>query len=209
MGKNLHEKNIADAMNKYFQISQRTVNSASIAIPSVIPAIQRSLEMTERISKVIAPTIQSANLYSKVLPIPLERLNSILIGLPNTARFISLIRDEGSLDYPDELVNAVVLEAEEYFQGLPNIDDYEEDCETQEAENLIDKVFNDIQNITPFDVIENYIQKIPESIRKRAQKILITVFMVSIYSSCTGETIYNPMDIAVATILRIIAILSN
>lgn len=201
MGKNLHEKNISGAMNKYFQISQRTVNSASIAIPSVIPAIQRSLEMTERISKVIAPTIQMANLYSKALPITSERLHSILNGLPSTERFISLLGGEALPEYSDDLINAVILETEEYCQGLPDIEEYGNDSETQEAENLIEEVFNDIQNVTPFDVNKSYVCEIPDPVLKIAGTILFYALVSKIYQFCTGHVEYDAMLIGVRVIL--------
>ena len=209
MGKNLHEKNIADAMNKYFQISQRTVNSASIAIPSVIPAIQRSLEMTERISKVIAPTIQMANLYSKALPITSERLHSILNGLPSTERFVSLLGGEAFPEYSDDLINAVILETEEYYQGLPDIEEYGYDSETQEAENLIEEVFNDIQNVTPFDVNKSYVCEIPDPVLKIAGTILFYALVSKIYQFCTGQVEYDAMLIGVRIVLAAFDSITN
>ena len=196
------EKNISGAMNKYFQISQRTVNSASIAIPSVIPAIQRSLEMTERISKVIAPTIQIANLYSKALPIPSEKLHSILNGLPSTERFVSLLGGEAFPEYSDDLINAVILETEEYCQGLPDIEDYGYDSETQEAENLIEKVFNDIQNVTSFDVNKSYVCEIPDPVLKIARDLLVSALVVKIYQFFSGQLEYDVMVIGVRVILE-------
>ena len=202
MGKNQPERNIADAMNKYFQISQRLANASSIAIPSVIPAIQRSLEMTERISKVIAPTIQIANLYSKALPIPSERLHSILNGLPSTERFISLLGGDALPEYSDDLINAVILETEEYCQGLPDIEDYGYDSETQEAENLIEKVFNDIQNVTPFDVVKSYVCEIPDPVLKIARDLLVSALVVKIHQLCTGQLEFDVMVIGVRVILE-------
>lgn len=204
MGKNQPEKNIADAMNKYFQISQRLANASSIAIPSVIPAIQRSLEMTERISKVIAPTIQIANLYSKALPIPSERLHSILNGLPSTERFISLLGGDALPEYSDDLINAVILETEEYCQGLPDIEEYGNDSETQEAENLIEEVFNDIQNVTSFDVTKSYVCEIPDPVLKIAGTILFYALVSKIYQFCTGQVEYDAMLIGVRLILAAI-----
>lgn len=202
MGKNQPEKNIADAMNKYFQISQRLANASSIAIPSVIPAIQRSLEMTERISKVIAPTIQIANLYSKALPIPSERLHSILNGLPSTERFVSLLGGEAFPEYSDDLINAVILETEEYCQGLPDIEEYGNDSETQEAENLIENIFNDIQNVTSFDVNKSYVCEIPDPVLKIARDLLVSALVVKIYQLCTGQLEYDVMVIGVRVILE-------
>lgn len=202
MGKNQPEKNIADAMNKYFQISQRLANSSSIAIPSVIPAIQRSVEMTERISKVIAPTIQIANLYSKALPIPSERLHSILNGLPSTERFVSLLGGEAFPEYSDDLINAVILETEEYCQGLPDIEEYGNDSETQEAENLIENIFNDIQNVTSFDVNKSYVCEIPDPVLKIARDLLISALVVKIYQLCTGQVEYDVKLIGVRVILE-------
>lgn len=202
MGKNQPEKNITDAMNKYFQISQRLANSSSIAIPSVIPAIQRSVEMTERISKVIAPTIQIANLYSKALPIPSERLHSILNGLPSTERFVSLLGGEAFPEYSDDLINAVILETEEYCQGLPDIEEYGNDSETQEAENLIENIFNDIQNVTSFDVNKSYVCEIPDPVLKIARDLLISALVVKIYQLCTGQVEYDVKLIGVRVILE-------
>ena len=189
-------------LNKYFQISQRLANASSIAIPSVIPAIQRSLEMTERISKVIAPTIQIANLYSKALPIPSERLHSILNGLPSTERFISLLGGDALPEYSDDLINAVILETEEYCQGLPDIEDYGYDSETQEAENLIEKVFNDIQNVTPFDVVKSYVCEIPDPVLKIARDLLVSALVVKIHQLCTGQLEFDVMVIGVRVILE-------
>ena len=150
----------------------------------------------------VAASIAAANIKDTLNKDTLNRFGSIFANLPATSRFISLLGGEAFPEYSDDLINAVILETEEYCQGLPDIEEYGNDSETQEAENLIEKVFNDIQNVTPFDVNKSYVCEIPDPVLKITGTILFYALVSKIYQFCTGLVEYDAMVIGVRVILE-------
>lgn len=166
-------------------------------------------ESSNRIYNSVRPDFVAASMAAANITDTLNRFGSIFANLPATSRFISLLGGESFPEYSDDLINAVILETEEYCQGLPDIEDYGYDSETQEAENLIEKVFNDIQNVTPFDVVKSYVYKIPEPVLKYAGTILCYALVSKIYQLCTGHVEYDAMLIGVRVILTAIDLIFN
>lgn len=157
----------------------------------------------------VAVSIAAANIKDTLNKDTLNRFGSIFANLPATSRFISLLGGEALPEYSDDLINAVILETEEYCQGLPDIEDYGNDSEAQEAENLIEKVFNDIQNVTSFDVNKSYVCEIPDPVLKYAGTILCYALVSKIYQLCTGHVEYDAMLIGVRVILTAIDLIFN
>ncbi len=79
--------------------------------------------MTVAISKVIAPPFKSPTLLLESSANSQKLLHSILNGPLSTERFVSLLGGEAFPEYSDDLINAVILETEEAYQGLPDIED--------------------------------------------------------------------------------------
>lgn len=207
MGKNQPEKNIADAMNKYFQISQRLANASSMAIPSVIPAIQRSLERTERISKVIAPIVHNAEIVSRFLPISVESLSSLIDSLPATDRFISVFSGELSSEELYNLSKDVVFEIEENYQRHPSIDEYEGNVHEDEADDLIEKIFDNVGHDVPPSVISSYIDKVPEVLRAYAADKLISIMFGIAWYFFSGQIESDPAVALLGPIISAIRLL--
>ena len=159
-------------------------------------------ESSNRIYNSVRPDFVAASMAAANITDTLNRFGSIFANLPATSRFVSLLGGEAFPEYADDLINAVILETEEYCQGLPDIEDYGYDSETQEAENLIEKVFNDIQNVTPFDVVKSYVCEIPDPVLKIARDLLVSALVVKIYQLCTGQLEYDVMVIGVRVILE-------
>ncbi len=159
-------------------------------------------ESSNRIYNSVRPDFVAASMAAANITDTLNRFGSIFANLPATSRFVSLLGGEAFPEYSDDLINAVILETEEYCQGLPDIEDYGYDSETQEAENLIEKVFNDIQNVTPFDVVKSYVCEIPDPVLKIARDLLVSALVVKIYQLCTGQLEYDVMVIGVQVILE-------
>lgn len=159
-------------------------------------------ESSNRIYNSVRPDFVAASMAAANITDTLNRFGSIFANLPATSRFVSLLGGEAFPEYSDDLINAVILETEEYCQGLPDIEDYGYDSETQEAENLIEKVFNDIQNVTPFDVVKSYVCEIPDPVLKIARDLLVSALVVKIYQLCTGQLEYDVMVIGVRVILE-------
>lgn len=166
-------------------------------------------ESSNRIYDSVRPDFVAVSMALANSTYKLNRFGSIFANLPATSRFLSLLDGEALLEYSDDLINAVILETEEYCQGLPDIEDYGNDSEAQEAENLIEKVFNDIQNVTPFDVVKSYVYKIPEPVLKYAGTILCYALVSKIYQLCTGHVEYDAMLIGVRVILTAIDLIFN
>ena len=156
-----------------------------------------------------AASMAAANIKDTLNKDRLNRFGSIFANLPATSRFISLLGGEAFPEYSDDLINAVILETEEYRQGLPDIEEYGNDSETQEAENLIENIFNDIQNVTPFDVNNFYVCEIPDPVLKIAGTILLYALVSKIYQFCTGQVEYDAMLIAVRIILAVFDSITN
>lgn len=166
-------------------------------------------ESSNRIYDSVRPDFVAVSMALANSTYKLNRFGSIFANLPATSRFISLLGGEALPEYSDDLINAVILETEEYCQGLPDIEEYGNDSEAQEAENLIEEVFNDIQNVTPFDVIRSYVYKIPEPVLKYAGTILCYALVSKIYQLCTGHVEYDAMLIGVRVILTAIDLIFN
>lgn len=166
-------------------------------------------ESSNRIYDSVRPDFVAVSMALANSTYKLNRFGSIFANLPATSRFLSLLDGEALPEYSDDLINAVILETEEYCQGLPDIEDYGNDSEAQEAENLIEKVFNDIQNVTPFDVVKSYVYKIPEPVLKYAGTILCYALVSKIYQLCTGHVEYDAMLIGVRVILTAIDLIFN
>ncbi len=166
-------------------------------------------ESSNRIYNSVRPDFVAASMAAANITDTLNRFGSIFANLPATSRFISLLGGEAFLEYSDDLINAVILETEEYCQGLPDIEEYGNDSEAQEAENLIEKVFNDIQNVTPFDVVKSYVCEIPDPVLKYAGTILCYALVSKIYQLCTGHVEYDAMLIGVRVILTAINLIFN
>lgn len=159
-------------------------------------------ESSNRIYNSVRPDFVAASMAAANITDTLNRFGSIFANLPATSRFISLLGGESFPEYSDDLINAVILETEEYCQGLPDIEDYGYDSETQEAENLIEKVFNDIQNVTSFDVNKSYVCEIPDPVLKIARDLLVSALVVKIYQFFSGQLEYDVMVIGVRVILE-------
>ena len=166
-------------------------------------------ESSNRIYNSVRPDFVAASMAAANITDTLNRFGSIFANLPATSRFISLLGGESFPKYSDDLINAVILETEEYCQGLPDIEDYGYDSETQEAENLIEEVFNDIQNVTPFDVNKSYVCEIPDPVLKITGTILFYALVSKIYQFCTGHVEYDAMLIGVRVILTAIDLIFN
>ena len=158
-------------------------------------------ESSNRIYNSVRPDFAAALMAAANIKDTLNRFSSIFANLPATSRFISLLGGEALPEYSDDLINAVILETEEYCQGLPDIEEYGNDSETQEAENLIENIFNDIQNVTSFDVNKSYVCEIPDPVLKIAGTILFYALVSKIYQFCTGHVEYDAMLIGVRVIL--------
>lgn len=159
-------------------------------------------ESSNRIYDSVRPDFVAVSMALANSTYKLNRFGSIFANLPATSRFISLLGGEAFPEYSDDLINAVILETEEYCQGLPDIEEYGNDSETQEAENLIEEVFNDIQNVTPFDVNKSYVCEIPDPVLKITGTILFYALVSKIYQFCTGLVEYDAMVIGVRVILE-------
>lgn len=166
-------------------------------------------ESSNRIYNSVRPDFVAASMAAANITDTLNRFGSIFANLPATSRFVSLLDGEAFPEYSDDLINAVILETEEYCQGLPDIEEYGNDSEAQEAENLIEEVFNDIQNVTSFDVVKSYVCEIPDPVLKIAGTILFYALVSKIYQFCTGQVEYDAMLIGVRLILEVLNLIFN